>query len=357
MKKTVVKLLFVIGGIFAVLNSCESLMGERGEGQLRLKFSRDAVLITKASDIPDTNDFILKVVSSSGKVIYDGSWGASPEAFNLSAGSYTIKVVSEAFIKPEFAKPQFGDEQVLVVPASGVVNAEMNCVQLNSGVKLNINSNFLTSYPSGALLLKSSKGSLLYSYREKRIAYFDPGSVSLILTQDGKDETLLTRVLAPREVLSLNISAPESVASSKGLSIEIDTSKYWLNESFVIGEDSSSQGQSSEDAYTVAAAKTMIGAEDIWVSGFIVGGDLTSSAANFSTPFKSRTNLLLGPRAGACERSSCIAVSLPTGEIRDALNLVDNPSLLGKVVYLRGDIVESYFGLVGLKNLNDYKIK
>ncbi len=357
MNKRSLQLFWVILSLILALNSCTSLFEDKALGQLRLRFSESAALFTRASsEIPDTNDFILKVVSSTGKIIYEGLWGNSPEAFDLASGSYTIKVISEVFTKPEFSKPQFGDEQVLVVPASGLVSGEVNCVQMNSGVKLSINSNFLTNYPKAALLLKSPKGSLVYSYREKRIAYFEPGSVSLVLTQDGQDETLLTRVLAPREILHLSISAPVK-ASSKGLKIEVDTSRYWINDTYVIGSGTPTQGQSPEDAYTVSAAKSRIGDKGIWVSGFIIGGDLTSASASFDPPFKSRTNLLFAPRAGTCERSSCIAVNLPTGAIRDALNLVDNPTLLGKQVYIKGDIVESYFGLVGLKNLADYKKK
>jgi hypothetical protein len=100
-----------------------------------------------------------------------------------------------------------------------------------------------------------------------------------------------------------------------------------------------------------------IGEEDVWVSGYIVGGDLTSSSASFSPPFSSRTNIVLGPRSSVSSRSSCLAVSLPSGEIRDDLNLVDNPSLLGRKVVVRGDIVGSYYGLPGLKNLTDFDLQ
>jgi hypothetical protein len=43
-------------------------------------------------------------------------------------------------------------------------------------------------------------------------------------------------------------------------------------------------------------------------------------------------------------------VQLPAGEVREALNLVDNPELLGRKIVVRGDIVDSYYGLTGLKN-------
>ena len=47
-------------------------------------------------------------------------------------------------------------------------------------------------------------------------------------------------------------------------------------------------------------------------------------------------------------------MQLPDNEVRDALNLVDHPQLLGKRVALKGDVVGAYFGLCGLKNTEDY---
>ena len=63
----------------------------------------------------------------------------------------------------------------------------LECVQLNSGIRLRIDPEFLEAYPSAALVLKSEEGSLMYSYSEKRTAYFLPGNVSLILTQGDSD--------------------------------------------------------------------------------------------------------------------------------------------------------------------------
>ena len=107
---------------------------------------------------------------------------------------------------------------------------------------------------------------------------------------------------------------------------------------------------------TVAQAMEAAGEKDVWVCGYIVGGDLTSASASFSEPFTSRTNLLLGPRSSSSSRSSCMSVHLPAGSVRDRLNLVDNPHLLGCKVYLKGDIEASYFGLTGLKNTSEYQL-
>ncbi len=128
-----------------------------------------------------------------------------------------------------------------------------------------------------------------------------------------------------------------------------------MNESFVIG-GSNGKGESDETSYTVSQAKASVGEEDVWVSGYIVGGDLTSASASFEAPFSSKTNLLLGSRTSSSDREACIAVQLPSGKVRDDVNLVDNPNMLGKKVCFKGDIVESYFGITGLKNVTDIKM-
>ena len=57
------------------------------------------------------------------------------------------------------------------------------------------------------------------------------------------------------------------------------------------------------------------------------------------------------------DRESGMSVSLPASSIRDDLNLVDHPDLLGRKIMLKGDIVEAYFGLPGIKNITEYKFQ
>ena len=47
-------------------------------------------------------------------------------------------------------------------------------------------------------------------------------------------------------------------------------------------------------------------------------------------------------------------MQLPSGSLRDELNLVDNPQQLRRKIYLRGDIVDAYFGIPGIKNISEY---
>lgn len=343
-----------------LMQSCNLLGGiPSAEGELRIAFARGQELLTRSGlEIPDTSDFLLTVKDSKGAIVYDGTYGASPESLFLKPGSYTVSIVSEEFSRPAFSLPQFGDVQCVVVSAGDVVSLKLICRQLNSGIRLRIDSGFLSRYPDGALLLKSNFGRLMYGYAEKRIAYFAPGNISLILADGGTDQVLLTKTLEAQEILDLKVMVSSSGGSSTetadapGITVVTDTTRVWLSDEYVIG-GTSSDGK----ILSVSDARSMAGETDVVVCGYIVGGDLTSSSASFSKPFTSRTNILIGPRSSTSDKSSCLSVQLPAGDIRDDLNLVDNPGLLGRKICLRGDILDAYYGIPGMKNITEYELQ
>lgn len=346
----------------SVTLSCDMLVRPEDEGksmgELRISFAGSEALPSKSlPELPDTSDFILTVADAEGNVIYDGAYGASPESLIVDPGSYTVNVRSCDFTKPAFSKPQFGDEQCVVVPSGGVSNVRLTCRQMNSGMILRISPNFLEEYPSGVLFLKSAQGKLMYGYSEKRAAYFLPGAVSLMMSDSGNDRILMTRTLQAQDMLVVNVSAASSSpeASGQTIKVAVDTTRIWNVEDFVIGGTGNEDGGPGS-AYTVSQARDAAGETDVWVCGYIVGGDLSSSSASFERPFQSRTNILLGPKSSTKDKSSCLSVQLVSGAVRDALNLVDNPSLLGRKVYIKADIVESYYGIPGLKNISDHEL-
>ena len=252
----------------------------------------------------------------------------------------------------------------MVVPPGKEIGVRLQCVLMNCGVVLGIDSDFLTIYPKSFFYVKSEAGRLLYSYTQKNIAYFKPGKISVQLADNQSTETLLTRTLAAGDILRLKINVSSSASSQEsGIRIAVDTAKNWINESFTIGgSGGGSSGESggsgnTDQVLTIAQVKEADEGEPVWVSGYIVGGDLTQANASFTPPFSSNTNLVLGPRSSSSSRSSCLAVSLPKGDVRDALNLVDHPELLGKAVEVFGEVSHSYFGMDGLKNVSDYRLK
>ena len=108
------------------------------------------------------------------------------------------------------------------------------------------------------------------------------------------------------------------------------------------------------DAYDVSEAREHPGETDVWVQGYIVGAAAGSKKLVFGGPYTKNTNLILGLRDTTAVKDDCLSVQLPAGEIRDALNLVDHPELAGQQLYIKGDLVDAYFGIPGLKSPSEY---
>ena len=205
------------------------------KGELRISFN-DGQITRISETVPDTSDFLITVSDSDGEIIYDGSYGASPESIMVDAGSYDIYVRSCDFSKPAFSAPQFGERQCVVVPSGGVCDVKLTCVQMNAGIRLRIDESFLKCCPDAVLFLKSSSGKLMYSFTETRVAYFLPGNVSLMMSENSVDRILFTRELQPRSVLDIAVSAasdPDS-PSKESISVAVDTTRNWTSESYII---------------------------------------------------------------------------------------------------------------------------
>lgn len=341
------------------LFSCDELFEQVNPdyGSLHVMFAEDFEPQTKSSKYPDVNDFILTVVNQNGGTVYEGKFGGAPESFAVEPGSYTVSAVSCAFNEPKFDAPQYGDSQVAVVTSGQNTDVQLLCSQQNAGVKLNIASDFIELYPNGVLFLNSSGGKLMYSYSEKRFAYFKAGSVSLVLNENDSDKVLMTRALSAGQMLTVNINASKSSSadSKTNVKVSVDTTRQWLSEDYDLGGNAG--GSSPATAYSVSQARNHTGAKGVWVTGYMTGGDLTSSKCSFSPPFKSRTNLVLSSKQNCTDRDLCLSVQLAKGDVRDALNLVDNENLLGRKVYIKGNIVESYYGLPGIQDITEYSLE
>ena len=97
-----------------------------------------------------------------------------------------------------------------------------------------------------------------------------------------------------------------------------------------------------------------------WVTGYIVGS-LNGSKdkpvfASGTAEGVSATNLLLADAADCVDVNLCVPVELPKGDVRTALNLVDNSTNLGKKLTIKCNI-ETYFSIVGLKGTSEYVLE
>ena len=119
------------------------------------------------------------------------------------------------------------------------------------------------------------------------------------------------------------------------------------------GAGSESEPYSVSDVLSGKASGT-----SVWVDGYIVGwvdGKTLSDGAKFNADATVATNILLAASADETDLSKCIPVQLPSGTVRNALNLQNNPGNYKKKVALKGSI-EKYFGASGVKSVSDYKL-
>ena len=344
----------------AALPACEDFAGPEGKsealrGLLRWKLESVPPEGKATEELPDTNDYLLTIQDASGQLLYEGSWGDSPQALEVEEGYYTVKIVSIPFSAPAFSRPQYGDEQVVRVPAGGDVTVRLACTLRNAGIRLKTGPDFLSAFPDGILYVEQDGVKLKYQYRETRIAYLFPGLVSVLLYNLGQWETLLTRTLEAREVLTLSISAPAASGSTAGrgsITVQTDTTKVWETDSFVIGEN-----DSADEPLSVGEAAAHAGENGRWVTGYIVGGDLSTTGTTVKTSgIGKNTHIALAARSSVTDKSACLAVELPQGKVRDALNLVDHPGLIGKRVKVKGNLVDKYFGTTGMKSTSQYEL-
>jgi len=110
---------------------------------------------------------------------------------------------------------------------------------------------------------------------------------------------------------------------------------------------------SLNDPYNVTEAIAAGSGTGVYVKAYIVGnvtGQVLAEGAHFDTTGDSKTNLLIANSANETDVTNCMPVQLPSGDVRTALNLVDNPDNYKKEIILYGNI-EKYYGVTGLKTV------
>lgn len=110
------------------------------------------------------------------------------------------------------------------------------------------------------------------------------------------------------------------------------------------------------EPFTIAGAIANQTGEN-WVTGIIVGYVWSGSFTNYvfgADTCTQATNIILADTT-TTYLSKTMAVQLPVGAVRTALNLKDNKSLLGKKVTLAGSL-EAYFGAPGMRSTMYYDL-
>lgn len=111
-----------------------------------------------------------------------------------------------------------------------------------------------------------------------------------------------------------------------------------------------------ENPYDVVYAMGHTGNLKVWVEGYIVGvmeTDVDPFVANYASPFRTNSNLLMAASPDETSMINCIPIKLPAGTIRNALNLVTVPGNKGKLVKVLGNL-KPYFNQAGVIDLTGY---
>ncbi len=92
------------------------------------------------------------------------------------------------------------------------------------------------------------------------------------------------------------------------------------------------------------------------VTGYIVGAvnSAPEKDSQFGTDATIATNILISDNPDTNDYTECLIVQLPSGSIRSALNLVDNPGNYKKQVKITGS-VEKFYRVAGLKGVTAYE--
>ena len=112
------------------------------------------------------------------------------------------------------------------------------------------------------------------------------------------------------------------------------------------------EGKGTKEAPYTVSDLTKLGnpGTKAWVMGYIIGeikdNELSTSG------FENNSNIALADAIG--ETKKYAPIQLPSGAIRDALNLVSNPANLNKQVALYGTL-EAYFSMPGVKSVSEYE--
>lgn len=98
-----------------------------------------------------------------------------------------------------------------------------------------------------------------------------------------------------------------------------------------------------------------------WATGYIVGCVVTTetvyvandATSEFTAPFGTINNLLIASTPDETDYNKCFSVQLPSGAVRNALNLSENPGNVSRLVTLYG-YIDKYLGLPGLKQVEAF---
>ena len=348
-------------GIAMIATACHVLPD--GEDQrlrqgglvLRIADFNNGAPALKSAALPDTNSFLLTVADLSGEVYYHGLYGERPQSILLTEGTYEVSLVSADYSIPAFDSPRWGADVQVDIEADETTKVVLECSQVNAGVRLNFGSHYREIFGASPIRISRGDKSLLYPIGEERYAYFPPGEALFEIVTGTETKPIFKRTLRQGVNLTINLDASSDSGGSV-FEVSVDTQAVYETEDIVTdGTFFQEDGLTMKTAFCVDSAARHVG-DTVWVWGYIVGGDCTADKVNFFTEdIASATHFAIAASPSATKRSECMAVELGKTAMRAELNLVDNPQLRYRKIYLRGKVANYMGSWPGIKNLSEYK--
>lgn len=288
------------------------------------------------------------------------------QSFGTSFGTYTPYSVE-------------GDQEWVIDYSTASMSGYENASGINYA-----NEDWLISAPVAITDVEHAKVGVTYIAR-----YFDhlnEGDLTIQVSSDyeaGSDPTMATWAQVPMEWTSgsnwtdfstsegsldqfigqtVTVAVKYVSTSEKAGSVEVQSIVIQEGEPGVGPGPGPDPGTLTGDGtrnnpYTVSDVKILNKTTDdgnyYWVTGYVVGFVSTEGNDNvytFTANANIRSNILVGTDANTNVESGCIPIQLPTGEIREGVNLQDNPGNFQKHILLYGTL-ESYFGVAAMKNV------
>ncbi len=178
--------------------------------------------------------------------------------------------------------------------------------------------------------------------------------------------TAIGSIQYPQDAIKANLTNG-AVVKVTGYTIGVSSSKYVNTMAVKVEVVSEGSGEGEDEgeepvetkSYTVTEAlAAYVDGQQIpaIVTGYIVGAvnSAPETGSQFGTDATIATNILISDNPDTNDYTECLIVQLPSGDIRSALNLVDNPSNYKKQVKITGSI-EKYFKVAGLKSVTAYE--
>lgn len=328
-----------------------------------LQVVEDVIDVKSSLNVLDTMGYRLQISDSKGNIYYDGFYIGRPKEIELPVGTYNIKLRSGEFTEPRKQIPLFGEDRSFKAIADSTVTLQLVSSQLTGGIRVKASEKFMKYFKgTGLYYIKDSVSYKQDYFGSYLYVFFYPGKVSVVYkNKDGnpnytpptkpawEDTVILTRNLKANELVSIDLDYDLARANTRGFTITVDTARIRYDNYYNVGFFA------PYGSVSVVYAKTHIG-DTVKLWGYIVGGNATTIGFSKKKPFTSKTHIVVAKEDWQSLRENVMAVELPNGAIRNALNLVDHPDLIKRKIVIDGVVADSYFGHAGLRSVTGYKL-